>query len=129
MKKYLTPRCLLKAIYSILVIIPAVYTLIKIKVAPEYLYAVLCMVAGLALGVVSIVFVDKKWSVYTRWLATIAIAGAATFFLLGGSLSIADWVSGIHLFGDATQVPVIFAFTGLLIASGIVSIVDNFLFE
>ena len=57
------------------------------------------------------------------------MALAFASFLSGGVLSIADYIAGINLFGDATQVPAIVTYSIILFCGMLLSIVDCFVYK
>lgn len=57
------------------------------------------------------------------------MALAFTSFLSGGVLSIADYIAGINLFGDATQVPAIVTYSIILFCGMVLSIIDCFVYK
>ena len=56
-----------------------------------------------------------------------AMAFAFASFANGGVLSVADYVAGINLFGDASQVPAIMTYGVMLLCGEILSIIDCFI--
>ena len=103
----------LRGIAIILMIIPVFYTAAYAATIPQYKRTLVYIVLAVLAEVLTVVF------------ALMAFAFAS--FANGGVLSVADYVAGINLFGDASQVPAIMTYGVMLLCGEILSIIDCFI--
>lgn len=112
----------LRILSSVLAIVPVFYIVAMIKGITEYPYALCFIVLGVATEIALLFIKNKKISDFLAIAGTAFLALAMSFFLLGGVLSIADYVEGINFFGDASQFPAIMIYTSSLFISSALSV-------
>jgi len=125
--KGLSVSFILRALATILTIIPVVYTVSHMATISEYKSTLVFIVLAVLAEILAIVFYKKFWNDFIYVAGAIFISIAFTLFLGGGILSIADYIAGINLFGDASQVPAIMTYSIILFCGAILAIVDCFI--
>lgn len=117
----------LRGIAVILMIIPVFYTAAHVSSIPQYKRTLIYIVLAVLAEVLTVVFAQKSWNDYIHVAGSALMAFAFASFANGGVLSIADYVAGINLFGDASQVPAIMTYGVMLLCGVILSIIDCFI--
>ena len=117
----------LRGIAVILMIIPVFYTAAHVSSIPQYKRTLIYIVMAVLAEVLTVVFAQKSWSDYIHVAGSALMAFAFASFANGGVLSVADYVAGINLFGDASQVPAIMTYGVMLLCGVILSIIDCFI--
>lgn len=117
----------LRGIAVILMIIPVFYTAAHVSSIPQYKRTLIYIVMAVLAEVLTVVFAQKLWSDYIHVAGSALMAFAFASFANGGVLSVADYVAGINLFGDASQVPAIMTYGVMLLCGVILSIIDCFI--
>ena len=119
----------LRGIAVILMIIPVFYTAAHVSSIPQYKRTLIYIVMAVLAEVLTVVFAQKSWSDYIHVVGSALMAFAFASFANGGVLSVADYVAGIKLFGDASQVPAIMTYGVMLLCGVILSIIDCFIYK
>ncbi len=103
----------------ILAIVPVIYVLGKVNTVSEYLPTLIFIALSVAVDL-AIVFLPVKIAKDILLIISALLKSLAfSFFMLGGVLSLADYIAKINLFGDASQVPFIIIYgVALLISAG-----------
>lgn len=117
----------LRGIAVILMIIPVFYTAAHVSSIPQYKRTLIYIVLAVLAEVLTVVFAQKSWNDYIHVAGSALMAFAFASFANGGVLSVADYVAGINLFGDASQVPAIMTYGVILLCGVILSIIDCFI--
>lgn len=117
---------LLRAVAVILSVIPIIYVAGHMSSVPEYTKTLIFIPLAVLTEVLSVIFSRKFWCDYLHVAGAIFMALAFASFMSGGVLSIADYIAGINLFGDATQVPAIITYGIILFCGTILTIIDCF---
>lgn len=117
----------LRGIAVILMIIPVFYTAAHVSSIPQYKRTLIYIVLAVLAEVLTVVFAQKSWNDYIHVAGSALMAFAFASFANGGVLSVADYVAGINLFGDASQVPAIMTYGVMLLCGVILSIIDCFI--
>ena len=117
----------LRGIAVILMIIPVFYTAAHVSSIPQYKRTLIYIVLAVLAEVLTVVFAQKSWNDYIHVACSALMAFAFASFANGGVLSVADYVAGINLFGDASQVPAIMTYGVMLLCGVILSIIDCFI--
>lgn len=117
----------LRGIAVILMIIPVFYTTAHVSSIPQYKRTLIYIVLAVLAEVLTVVFAQKSWNDYIHVAGSALMAFAFASFANGGVLSVADYVAGINLFGDASQVPAIMTYGVMLLCGVILSIIDCFI--
>lgn len=117
----------LRGIAVILMIIPVFYTAAHVSSIPQYKRTLIYIVLAVLAEVLTVVFAQKSWNDYIHVAGSALMAFAFASFANGGVLSIADYVAGINLFGDASQVSAIMTYGVMLLCGVILSIIDCFI--
>ncbi|MBD5394646.1 MAG: hypothetical protein HDR71_10330 [Lachnospiraceae bacterium] len=120
---------LFRIIATILVIIPVIYTVGRMSIIPEYKKTLVFILLAVLTEILTIIFDRKFWCDFIHVAGAVFMALAFASFLSGGVLSIADYIAGINLFGDATQVPAIVTYSIILFCGMLLSIVDCFVYK
>ena len=117
----------LRGIAVILMIIPVFYTAAHVSSILQYKRTLIYIVLAVLAEVLTVVFAQKSWNDYIQVAGPALMAFAFASFANGGVLSVADYVAGINLFGDASQVPAIMTYGVMLLCGVILSIIDCFI--
>ena len=117
----------LRGIAVILMIIPVFYTAAHVSSIPQYKRTLIYIVLAVLAEILTVVFALKSWIDYIHVAGSALMAFAFASFANGGVLSVADYVAGINLFGDASQVPAIMTYGVMLLCGVILSIIDCFI--
>ena len=117
----------LRGIAVILMIIPVFYTAAHVSSILQYKRTLIYIVLAVLAEVLIVVFAQKSWNDYIHVAGSALMAFAFASFANGGVLSVADYVAGINLFGDASQVPAIMTYGVMLLCGVILSIIDCFI--
>lgn len=117
----------LRGIAVILMIIPVFYTAAHVSSILQYKRTLIYIVLAVLAEVLTVVFAQKSWNDYIHVAGSALMAFAFASFANGGVLSVADYVAGINLFGDASQVPAIMTYGVMLLCGVILSIIDCFI--
>ena len=117
----------LRGIAVILMIIPVFYTAAHVSSIPQNKRTLIYIVLAVLAEVLTVVFAQKSWNDYIHVAGSALMAFAFASFANGGVLSVADYVAGINLFGDASQVPAIMTYGVMLLCGVILSIIDCFI--
>lgn len=117
----------LRGIAVILMIIPVFYTSAHVSSILQYKRTLIYIVLAVLAEVLTVVFAQKSWNDYIHVAGSALMAFAFASFANGGVLSVADYVAGINLFGDASQVPAIMTYGVMLLCGVILSIIDCFI--
>ncbi len=117
----------LRGIAVILMIIPVFYTAAHVSSILQYKRTLIYIVLAVLAEVLAVVFAQKSWNDYIHVAGSALMAFAFASFANGGVLSVADYVAGINLFGDASQVPAIMTYGVMLLCGVILSIIDCFI--
>lgn len=112
---------------GIAVIIPVFYTAAHVSSILQYKRTLIYIVLAVLAEVLTVVFAQKSWNDYIHVAGSALMAFAFASFANGGVLSVADYVAGINLFGDASQVPAIMTYGVMLLCGVILSIIDCFI--
>lgn len=118
---------ILRGIAVILMIIPIFYTAAHASNIPQYKRTLVYIVLAVLAEVLTVVFAKKSWNDYIHVAGSVLMAFAFASFANGGVLSVADYVAGINLFGDASQVPAIMTYGVMLLCGVVLSIIDCFI--
>ena len=108
-------------------IIPVFYTAAHVSSILQYKRTLIYIVLAVLAEVLTVVFAQKSWNDYIHVAGSALMAFAFASFANGGVLSVADYVAGINLFGDASQVPAIMTYGVMLLCGVILSIIDCFI--
>ena len=117
----------LRGIAVILMIIPVFYAAAHVSSILQYKRTLIYIVLAVLAEVLTVVFAQKSWNDYIHVAGSALMAFAFASFANGGVLSVADYVAGINLFGDASQVPAIMTYGVMLLCGVILSIIDCFI--
>lgn len=117
----------LRGIAVILMIIPVFYIAAHVSSILQYKRTLIYIVLAVLAEVLTVVFAQKSWNDYIHVAGSALMAFAFASFANGGVLSVADYVAGINLFGDASQVPAIMTYGVMLLCGVILSIIDCFI--
>ena len=93
----------------------------------EYPWAIGFSVLGIIAEVLLFLLPDKKYSDYIMIGGAAVLALAFSFFLMGGVLSIADYIAGVNFWGDATQFSSIVTYGVMLFGSACLSVVSCYM--
>ena len=115
----------LRGIAVILMIIPVFYTAAHVSSILQYKRTLIYIVLAVLAEVLTVA--QKSWNDYIHVAGSALMAFAFASFANGGVLSVADYVAGINLFGDASQVPAIMTYGVMLLCGVILSIIDCFI--
>lgn len=118
---------ILRVIAVILMIIPVFYITGHVANIPEYRRTLIYIPLAVLAEILTVVFAQKSWNDYIHVAGSILMSFAFVSFANGGVLSVADYVAGINLFGDASQVPAIMVYGVILLCGVIVSIIECFI--
>lgn len=132
MKKPVTENMvslILRIAAMILILLPVIYTAGHIAGIPEYKKTLSFIFLTVLVEILTIVLDRKTWCEFFHVVGTVFIALAFTSFVSGGVLSIADYIAGINLFGDASQVPAIITYSIILFVGLLLSLVDCFIYN
>lgn len=120
---------LLRAIATVLMILPVIYIVGHMAAVSEYKKALVFILLAVLAEILTVIFDKKFWCDFLHVAGAIFMALTFASFLSGGVLSIADYIAGINLFGDASQVPAIVTYSIILFCGTVLSIVDCFIFK
>lgn len=108
-------------------VVPVLYIVGHVSSIPQYRRTLIYIVLTIIAEVLMVTLKQKKWNDVLHVAGAVFLALAFASFANGGVLSVADYIAGINLFGDASQVPAIFAYGSFLLCAEILAIVDCFL--
>ena len=120
---------LLRVVATVLTIIPVIYIVGRMAAVPEYKKTLVFILLAVLIQVLTVIFAENFWCDFLHVAGAVFIALTFASFLSGGVLSIADYIAGINLFGDATQVPAIVTYSIILFCGVVLAIVDCFIFK
>ncbi len=118
---------LLRAIAVVLSVIPIIYVAGHMATVPAYTKTLIFIPLAVLAEVLTVIFARKSWCDFLHVAGAVFMALAFASFMQGGVLSIADYIAGINLFGDSTQVPAIITYGIILFCGTILSIIDCFI--
>lgn len=120
---------LFRGVATVLTIIPVIYIVGHMAAVPEYKKALVFILLAVVTEVLTVIFAEKFWCDFIHVAGAVFIGLTFALFLSGGVLSIADYIAGINLFGDATQVPAIVTYSIILFCGMVLAIADCFIFK
>lgn len=120
---------LLRAIATVLIIFPVIYIVGHMAAVSEYKKTLVFIMLAVFAEVLTVIFDKKFWSDFIHVAGAVFMSFAFASFLSGGVLSIADYIAGINLFGDATQFSAIVTYSVILFCGMVMAIVDCFIFK
>lgn len=117
-------------ILSIILAIPsACYAVFFLDTIPEYPWAIAFCAVGVLLEALLFFLHKRPFSDCVEVAGTAFLTLAACFFLLGGVLSIADYVAGVHIWGDASQFGAIVSLSVTAFCASMLGVSNCFLGE
>lgn len=118
---------ILRAAAVVLMIVPVFYTAGHVAGIPEYRRTLVYIPLAVLAEILTVIFAQKPWNDYIHVAGSVFMSFAFVSFANGGVLSVADYVAGINLFGDASQVPAIMIYGVILLCGVVLSIIDCFI--
>lgn len=113
----------------ILTVVPVFYIASHMSKLSEYPWSLAFLICGVITDVVLLFLPGKVFSSYLALISAVWKALALSFFLLGGVLSVVDYIYGISLFGDASQFSAIVGYGVVLTCAVGTAIADCFLMK
>lgn len=111
----------------LLAVIPIFYMVSLASKIPEYPWAIGFTILGIITESLLLAFPKKWFSDYIMIAGALILSAAFSSFLMGGVLSIADYIAGVNFWGDATQVPAIITYSCMLFFSACLSVVNCYI--
>lgn len=120
-------RFCLRIVMILLAGIPVFYMTGLAGSIKEYPWAIGFSVLGIIVEALLLFLPDKKYSDYIMIVGAVTLALAFSFFLMGGVLSVADYIAGVNFWGDATQFSSIVTYGVMLFGSACLSVVSCYI--
>ncbi len=111
----------------LLAAIPLIYQFQMAEKISEYT----CSIAASCIGILAITLLwltrQRILCDYLQIAGTVFIAVGLCFFMAGGVLSLADWISDVNFWGDATQAPAIITYGCMMVCSTATGVVNCYI--